>query len=85
MLEEFNLTNNEWLCHIYEIQELWVHVYFKDDFLGGILRTTSGSKTQNSMFGSLTYPNLILVKFWVRFLHAVKSQSHHERKVEMLL
>ena len=29
MLEEYDFTNNEYLCHIYEIWELWVHVYFK--------------------------------------------------------
>ncbi|KAJ8437687.1 hypothetical protein Cgig2_028625 [Carnegiea gigantea] len=25
MLEEFDLADNEWLCHTYEIRELWVH------------------------------------------------------------
>jgi len=74
MPEEFDLTDNEWLCHIYEIQEFWVHVYFKEDFLGGILRMTSGSETQNYMFGSLTCPNLSLVKFWVRFVHGGESK-----------
>lgn len=82
MLHEFDLANNEWLQHIYNIRELWVHVYFKEDFLGSILRTTSGSKSQNCMFGSLTCPILNLMEFWVRFLHAVDSQWHRERKAQ---
>jgi len=36
MLEEFNLTYNECLCHTYEIRELWVHVSFKRTFGGYI-------------------------------------------------
>jgi len=34
MLEEFDLTDNKTLRQICKIRELWVHVYFKEDFLG---------------------------------------------------
>jgi len=34
------------------------------------------------MFGSLTCPNLSLVQFWGRFIHAVESECHRECKVE---
>ena len=63
MLEEFDLADNKWLRLIYEIRGLWVHVYFKGDFLGDILRMTSSFESQNSMFGSVTCPNLSLVEF----------------------
>jgi len=38
------------------------------------MRTTSGSESQNAMFGNLTTPILSLVEFWVRFVHALESQ-----------
>jgi len=46
------------------------------------LRTTLGSESQNSMFGSLTCPNRSLVEFWARFVHPVGSQRHRKRKAE---
>ena len=85
MLKEFNLTDNEWLHHKYEILELFVHVYLKEDLLGGILRTTSGSESQNSMFGSLTCPNLAWWNFgqdlWVPWSHNAILSA----KLKMLL
>ena len=74
MLVEFHLGSNDWLKHIYDIREYWVQVYFKEDLLGGIMRTTSGSKSQNDMLSNLTTPILCLVEFWVRFVHALESQ-----------
>ena len=59
-----------------------MRVYFEEDFLGGILGTTSGFESQNSMFSSLTCPNLNLEEIWVRFVHAEESQRHRERKAE---
>jgi len=34
MLYEFDLIDNKWLCQMHKIRELWVHVYFKEDFWG---------------------------------------------------
>ena len=82
MLVHFNLGSNDWLKHIYDIREDWVQVYFKEDFLGGIMKTMSGSESQNAMFGNLTTPILSLVEFWVRFVHALESQRYRESKAE---
>lgn len=49
MLIEFNLGSNDQLKHIYVNREDWVQVYFKEDFLGGIMRTTLGSESQNAL------------------------------------
>jgi len=46
------------------------------------MRTTSGSESQNAMFGNLTTPILSLVEFWVRFVHALKSPQHQESKAK---
>jgi len=72
MLEEFNLINNEGLCQIYDIQDLWVHGHFKEDFLGGIL----------IYVGSRKCPNLSLVVFFEYFMHIIDSQYHRERKAK---
>ena len=47
MLKEFSLTNNKWLHQTYDIPDFWMHDYFKENFLAGILRTTSGLESQN--------------------------------------
>ena len=46
------------------------------------MRTTSGSQSQNAMFGNLITPILNLVEFWVRFVHALESQRYRESKAE---
>lgn len=46
------------------------------------MRTTSGSESQNAMFGNLTTPILSLKELWVRFVHALVSQWYRESKAE---
>ncbi|MCI36553.1 protein FAR1-RELATED SEQUENCE 5-like, partial [Trifolium medium] len=47
---EFELEKNEWLSHMYDIQSMWIPSYFRDILLGGILRTTSRSESENSFY-----------------------------------
>lgn len=57
---------------------MWISTYFKDTFLVGILRTTSRSESENSLFGNYLNKNLSLVEFWMRFNSAIESQRHTE-------
>jgi hypothetical protein len=78
ILEKYNLENNEWLQRRYEIRKSWIPVYFIDIWLGGILRTTSRSKSANSFFNRFIGRKLALVKFWIRFDTALKCQRQEE-------
>lgn len=47
-------------------------------FFGGILRTTSRSKSENSFYGNFLNSNVSLVEFWTRFESAIEAQRHKE-------
>ncbi|KAK9671430.1 hypothetical protein RND81_12G029800 [Saponaria officinalis] len=66
ILESYELTDHEWLNQLYEMRESWIPAYFRDTYLGGIMRTTSRSESENSFFGNFTNPHLSLVEFWMR-------------------
>jgi hypothetical protein len=73
--EKYHLQNNEWLKGRYEIRKSWIPVYFRDIWLGGILRTTSRSESANSFFNRFIGRELALVEFWIRFDTALKCQE----------
>ena len=83
MLVEFNLDSNDWLAHAYDIREDWVQVYFKEDFLGGIMRTMSGSESQNAMFSNLTIPILSLVSFGLGLCMPLSPSSIKKVRLKM--
>jgi len=62
-----------------------VHAYFKEGFLGGILRLMSGLEIQNSMFSPLTCPNLSVVDYLVLFVHVIDSRCIMREKLKMHL
>ncbi|PNY09356.1 protein FAR1-related sequence 5-like [Trifolium pratense] len=75
---EFELEKNEWLSHMYDIRSMWIPSYFRDILLGGILRTTSRSESENSFYGNFLNPNVSLVEFWMRFESALDAQRYKE-------
>ncbi|XP_056685544.1 protein FAR1-RELATED SEQUENCE 5-like [Spinacia oleracea] len=62
VINEFELQNNDWLSQMFSIRNLWIPAYFRDVFLGAVLRTTSRSE----------------MEFWMRFESAVESQRHSQ-------
>ncbi|CAK8532881.1 unnamed protein product [Lathyrus sativus] len=78
IMTKFDLENNDWLSHMFDIRDMWIPAYFKDIFLTGILRTTSRSESKNSFYGNFLNPNVSLVEFWMRFDSAIEAQRHKE-------
>lgn len=70
----YHLENNEWLTGRYHIREPWIPAYFRDIWLGGILRTTSRSESAKSFFNRFIGRKLALVEFWIRFDTALKIE-----------
>ena len=50
-LEEFQLQNNEWLERMCRLRKYWILTFFNDIRIGGLIRTTSRSESQNTFFG----------------------------------
>ena len=77
-ITKYHLEGNEWLQGRYLIRESWIPAYFRDIWLGGILRTTSRSESANSFFNRFIGRKLALVEFWIRFDTALKCQRQEE-------
>ncbi|XP_074298731.1 protein FAR1-RELATED SEQUENCE 5-like [Silene latifolia] len=81
IMEKHDLSGNEWLKSMFEDRKLWIPAYFRDTYMGGLLRTTSRSESENSFFGNFTNPNLSLVQFWIRFQSAMDAQRWKHSKL----
>ncbi|XP_021750862.1 protein FAR-RED IMPAIRED RESPONSE 1-like [Chenopodium quinoa] len=73
---EYHLEQHEWLGYMYKIRDKWIPAYFKDVFLGGIMRTTSRSESENNFFCSFINPHVSLVEFYLRYEAAIDAQRH---------
>ncbi|XP_074299421.1 protein FAR-RED IMPAIRED RESPONSE 1-like [Silene latifolia] len=47
----YGLSDNEWLDTMFDRRASWIPAYFRDLFMGGLMRTTSRSESENSFFG----------------------------------
>ncbi|XP_021771184.1 protein FAR-RED IMPAIRED RESPONSE 1-like [Chenopodium quinoa] len=75
-MEEFNLVDHEWFAYMFKIKHLWIPAYFRDLFMGGLLRSTSRSEGENSFFCNFTNPHVTCVEFFVRYETVLDAQRH---------
>ncbi|XP_074300126.1 protein FAR1-RELATED SEQUENCE 5-like [Silene latifolia] len=54
VISSYRLTDNEWLDTMFDKRASWIPSYFRDLFMGGLMRTTSRSESENSFFGVTT-------------------------------
>ncbi|XP_021742777.1 protein FAR1-RELATED SEQUENCE 5-like [Chenopodium quinoa] len=76
VMVEYHLEEHEWLGYMYKIRNKWISAYFRDVFLGGIMRTTSRSESENNFFCSFINPHVSLVEFYLRYEAAIDAQRH---------
>ncbi|XP_074305156.1 protein FAR-RED IMPAIRED RESPONSE 1-like [Silene latifolia] len=81
IISSYELCDNKWLKKMFKHHALWIHAYIRDTYLGGILRTTLRSESENSFFGNFTNPHVTLVEFWMRFQTAMDAQRWKYSKV----
>ncbi|XP_074278512.1 protein FAR-RED IMPAIRED RESPONSE 1-like [Silene latifolia] len=81
IVQAHGLSNNEWLQEKYGIRQFWIPAYLRDLLLGGLMRTTSRSESENHFFSNFTNPNLTLVEFWMRFESAMDTQRWPQSKL----
>ncbi|XBI96535.1 hypothetical protein VPH35_032805 [Triticum aestivum] len=78
IISHYELESNIWLAGKFGIRHLWIPAYFKGVFLGGLLRTTSRSESENAFFGHFLNRRLSLLEFWIRFESAIEEQRQKE-------
>ncbi|XP_074301443.1 protein FAR1-RELATED SEQUENCE 5-like [Silene latifolia] len=81
VIPSYGLTDNEWLDTMFDKRASWIPAYFRDLFMGGLMRTTSRSESENSFFGNFMNPNLTLVEFLMRFESAMDAQRWKQSKL----
>ncbi|GKC80107.1 FAR1-related sequence 5-like protein [Tanacetum coccineum] len=73
LMEEFKLENHKWLTKMFNIRSTWIHVYFIDSPLCGLMRTTSRSESENSFFFHFTNSGSTLMNFMNCFEMAIEK------------
>ncbi|XP_074298726.1 protein FAR-RED IMPAIRED RESPONSE 1-like [Silene latifolia] len=81
-MEEHVPTDIEWFRICYDIRRQWVMAHYKDLRMGGILRTTQRSESENSFFKRFEARNGTLVEFWMRFESALDQQRHNQKRLD---
>ncbi|XP_021726157.1 protein FAR1-RELATED SEQUENCE 5-like [Chenopodium quinoa] len=84
VMEEFDLVDHEWFAYMFKIRHLWIPTYFKDLFMGGLLRSTSRSEGENSFFCNFINPHVTCVEFFVRYETALDAQRHEQDELNRL-
>lgn len=80
ILNDFNLSDNDWLASLYEIREIWIPAYYRHEKMSGLMRTSSRSESENHFFGKFCNPKCSLVEFLGHFDAAIEAQRHEHRK-----
>ncbi|XP_031108443.1 protein FAR1-RELATED SEQUENCE 5-like [Ipomoea triloba] len=80
-MEEYGLGDNGWFRYLFESRTFWASPYFHDEFMAGLVRTTSRSESQNSFFGSFSNGYSSLVEFVVHYDSAIGAQRHAQAKL----
>ncbi|KAL9680605.1 hypothetical protein QQ045_018487 [Rhodiola kirilowii] len=76
MIIKYDLQCNSWLADMYKLRGFWTPIYFHDVTMGGLLRTTSRSESENSFFGRYIYGFMTLVEFFTSFNNAMDLQRN---------
>lgn len=80
LINECDLASHDWLCNLYKIRGMWIPAYSRDVLMGGLLRTTSRSESENNFFTTNTNPFLTLVEFYMRYESCMEAQRYNQAK-----
>ncbi|XP_021731311.1 protein FAR1-RELATED SEQUENCE 5-like [Chenopodium quinoa] len=83
-MEEFDLVDHEWFAYMFKIRHIWIPAYFKDLFMGGLLRSNSRSEVVNSFFCNFINPYVTCVEFFARYETALDAQRHEQDELNRL-
>ncbi|XP_019191063.1 PREDICTED: protein FAR1-RELATED SEQUENCE 5-like [Ipomoea nil] len=80
-MKDYNLEEHRWFAQLYEARASWIPAYFSDILMGGLLRTTSLSESENNYFGKFTNHHCSLVEFMAQYNSAIREQRHRQSKL----
>ncbi|XP_022019162.2 protein FAR1-RELATED SEQUENCE 5-like [Helianthus annuus] len=80
IMNDFNLVDHEWLQSVYQIRDTWIPAYYHEEFMSGLMRTSSRSESEKHFFGQFCNPECTLVEFLKHFDSAIEAQRHEHGK-----
>ncbi|XP_019153544.1 PREDICTED: protein FAR1-RELATED SEQUENCE 9-like [Ipomoea nil] len=83
VMKAYNLVDHRWFEQMYKARESCIPTYFQDIFMGGLLKTTSHSESENSYFGNFTNHHNSLVEFLMQYNRAIGEQRHAQQKLNV--
>ncbi|XP_031090945.1 protein FAR1-RELATED SEQUENCE 5-like [Ipomoea triloba] len=81
LMEDYELVESTWFQEMFELRSFWIPAYFRDMDMGGLIRTTSRSKGENSIFGRFFSNHSTLVEFLMHFESALDAQRYEEAEL----
>lgn len=83
LIAEYKLEGNQWLKRMFDLRAAWIPAYFTDVLVGGVLKTTSISESQNRFFKYYTDKYISLVELMVHYDNAIDTQRHEHNKMNV--
>ena len=63
VIKEFKLDGNKWLSDMYDLRASWIPVFFRDQPMFGLMRTTSRSESEIFSWGNFINKVILYVNF----------------------
>ncbi|XP_074318394.1 protein FAR-RED IMPAIRED RESPONSE 1-like [Silene latifolia] len=79
---EHNVNNIDWFEEMYVKRKQWVMAHCRDLDMGGVMRTTQRSESENSFFKRFESKSGTLVEFSMRFDSAMDQQRHTQKQID---
>ncbi|KAK9705102.1 hypothetical protein RND81_07G033800 [Saponaria officinalis] len=84
IMMDYELIDHPWFTLLFEMREEWIPAYFKDIFMGGLMRVTFRSESENSFFDRFVTPHVSLRHKQLKLNHDNK-QTHAPLKTPLPL
>ncbi|XP_019157207.1 PREDICTED: protein FAR1-RELATED SEQUENCE 5-like [Ipomoea nil] len=82
LMEKYNLSDHRWFKKLYAERDHWIPAFFSDLPMSGLVRTTSRSEAQNSVYGKFTRLHSSLVEFYMQTESVLDTQRHNQAKLD---
>nr|GEW72126.1 hypothetical protein [Tanacetum cinerariifolium] len=69
LITKYNLQDNKWLSDMYAIIDRWIHGYFKEYPMCGLMKTTSRSESSNAYFQIFSHKEKCNMKSTKVYMH----------------
>ncbi|XP_071725469.1 protein FAR1-RELATED SEQUENCE 5-like [Rutidosis leptorrhynchoides] len=82
LLDDFYLHGARWFTDMYALKEIWVPCFFSDTPMSALMRTSSLSKSENSLCHKCKNKNSTIFEFLLRFDSILGKQRYTTRRLE---